>query len=107
MVSESSLPKVVVNMTTDDMQSYDLRCTADMRHILFTGEDKNELDILFADNVKIFFTRCVEEFQENPPPAIERSDLLAGLMSSDEEAVESEENGNGETENQQALQGAP
>ena len=55
LVSDKSIPVVIVNMTTTDLEAFDQRNSFDMRQILFNQKDKSELDIMFADHVKVFF----------------------------------------------------
>lgn len=81
LVGRNTIPMVIVNISTADLQSYDQRNASDMRHILFTNQDKIELDILFADNVKTFFAKCVEEYQQNKEAGEpDSSDLEAAEM---------------------------
>lgn len=64
LVADTSIPIVVVHIQTVDLQSFEQRNSFDMRSILFSPQDKTELDILFADNVKSFFAKHVNEFQQ-------------------------------------------
>lgn len=45
LVQETSIPIVIISMSTVDLQSFDQRNSFDMRQILFTPQDKAELDI--------------------------------------------------------------
>ena len=62
LVASTSIPVVIINMNTLDLQAFDQRNSFDMRQILFNPTDKLELDILFADSVKNFFAKSIEEF---------------------------------------------
>lgn len=62
LVAETSLPVVIVDITTDDLECFEQRNSFDMRQILFNAADKNEMEVAFTDHVKDFFEKNVKEF---------------------------------------------
>ena len=78
MVALTSIPVVIVDINTEDLDCFEQRNSFDMRQILFSAADKSELEIAFTDHVKDFFAKHVKEFAMKGKPDVKFSDLTSG-----------------------------
>ena len=59
MVALTSIPVVIVDINTEDLDCFEQRNSFDMHQILFSAADKSELEIAFTDHVKDLSFNCI------------------------------------------------